>query len=434
MNPKPTKLLLNVSAVGVALGTAMSLHASEPATEARLRALEHELTLLRTELATEKAAHARAKRATDFVAGEYVAPPVDPIIDPVDSDDVFVTPKQSAVTELKVRGRMHYQFGYSEADDYSDFHTFEWRRVRLGVDGKLLDNWSFHLMANLLPDSSSTNLDSAYIQYNGLDWTTLSFEKLRPRFGAELNTSSSKIKTVERSLLSNTMDPGKITGMSLRGDYGVFDWQVGAYNGEIGDQRSSERTDNGNEGVPEYLLNASVGLDFSEFLGLDTAAIRLDYINNSDDDGISQRFAAPEDAFAASISLQSGAFSLIAEYIQADLHSGGDIQGFHIIPSVMLTDKLEAVLRYERVEGDDDATLRHQSRYARRVVADDPGTPSAGSVRGEEYWALYGGLNYYINKSLKIMFGVEYAELDDIIDDGDSLETITGFGALRLEF
>lgn len=432
MNSTLTKLL-GVPAVSLALGT-LPLEASDPATDARLRALEHELALLRSELASEKAAKqaaaAKGKQTADYF-GKQSAPP--PIIDPIDSDDVFVTPKQSPVTELKISGRMHYQYGYSTADDYSDFHTFEWRRVRLGVDGKLLDNWNFHLKANILPDAGSTNLDTAYIRY-GLEWTTLSFEKLRPRFGAELNTSSSRIKTVERSLLSNTFDPGKLTGASLFGDYGMFNWQIGAYNGERGDQRATEFTDNGNEGIPEYLVNASMGLDFGEHLGLDTAALRVDYIHNNDDDGIDQPFAAPEDAWAASITLASGPFSFMGEYIQADLHNGGDLWGFHLIPSVMLSDKLEAVARYERIEGNDGASLRHHSRYARRVVASDPGIPGAGSVRGEQYWALYGGLNYYINKSFKFMLGVEYAELDDILGGGDSLDVLTAYGAARLEF
>ncbi len=429
MNLTPTNLTRG-AILGLTFGGILSLHASDPATDARLRALQHELNTLRAELAAEKASRAMP---TDYVAGEDVLP-AEALIDPLDSDEVFVTPKQSPVTELKLRGRMQYQFGYSDADDYSDFSTFEWRRVRLGIDGKLLDNWSFHLMANLLPDAGSTDLDSSYLRYNGLDWTTISFEKLRPRFGAELNTSSSQIKTVERSLLSNTFDPGKITGMSLASDFGLFDVQIGAYNGEIGDQRSSERTFNGKGGVPEYLLNASAGLDLAEVVGLDTAAIRVDYIDNNDDDGINQPFAAPKDAWAASLSLGAGPFSFVAEYIDGDLHNGGEISGFYLMPSVMFSDKLEGVLRYERIEGDDGGTLRYQSRYARRVVASDPGVPGAGSVRGEEYWSLYGGLNYYINKSVKLMFGVEYAELDDILSEGDSLDTLTAFSAVRLEF
>ena len=403
----------------------------------RLRALEHELSLLRQELSSEKAANAQAKRPTDYVAGEYVAPAV--AEDPVDRDEIFVGPKQSAVTELKVRGRMHYQFGYAESDDYSDFSTLEWRRLRLGVSGKILDDWSFEIVGNVQTTESATMLEDAYLRYNGLDWTTISFEHLRPRFGAELGISSSAIKTVERSNISNSFDPGKITGLSFAGDYGIFDYQIGAYNGESGDQRESERTDfvdaAGNrvkEGIPEYLLNASVGLDFSEQVGLDQLVFRLDYIDNNDDDGIDQSFG-PENAWAASVSLTSGPFNFVAEYVQAELFNGGELSGFYLIPSVMLSDKLEAVLRYESMEGDDGGSIRHQSRYARRVVASAPGVPSAG-VRGEDYWALYGGVNYYVNKSLKLMFGVEYAELDDIAGTRDSLDTLTGFGAVRLEF
>lgn len=432
MKQLPWKLLTAPTVTALCLGATTTLYAEDHATDARLRALEHELGMLRSELASEKAANVQQStyRATDFVAGEMA--PLPPL-DPIDDDAIFVQPKQSAVTELKLRGRMHYQFGYASADDYSDFNTQEFRRVRLGIDGKLLDNWKFHLNGNILPSSGSTNLEDAYIQYNGLDWTTISFEKLRPRFGAELSTSSSKIKTVERSNLSNHFDPGKITGVSLAGDTGILDWQVGAYNGEAGDQRSSERTASGNEGVPESLINASIGLDLSEQVGLDKFAFRLDYINNNDDDGIDQNFSSPEEAWAASLSLNSGRFSLLAEYVQADLHNGGDVSGFYVIPSFMITDKLEAAFRYEWMEGDDGATFRHQSRYARRAVADDPGLPSLGSVRGEEYWAVYGGLNYYVNKSLHLMFGVEYADLDDT-NTGDSVSAVTGFGAVRLEF
>ncbi len=427
MKLTPKKHLFKASALCLTLGTALSLQANEPATDARLRALEHELSVLRQELSAQKAI--KSQRPTDFVAGEdYIPAPMDP----VDRDDVFVTPKQSAVTELKVRGRMHYQFGYASADDYGDFSTQEWRRLRLGVSGKILDDWSFEIVGNVQTSDSSTLLEDAYLRYNGLDWTTLTFEHLRPRFGAELNTSSSKIKTVERSNLSNSFDPGKITGVNFAGDYGIFDYQLGAYNGESGDQRSSERTLNGNEGVPEYLLNASIGLDFSEQVGLDELAFRLDYIDNADDDGIDQKFG-PESAWAASVSLASGPFSFMAEYVHAELFGGGEVDGFYLMPSVMLSDKLEAVLRYESMEADGGASVRHQSRYARRVVASDPGVGSAG-VRGEDYWALYGGVNYYINKSLKLMFGVEYAELDDIGGRGDSIDTITGFGAVRLEF
>lgn len=430
---KPKNQLITMSAVCATFATAPVLQADEPAVDARLRALEHELMSLRQELSAEKAANARAalQRPTDFVAGEYVAPAV--VEDPVDRDEIFVQTKQSPVTELKLRGRMHYQFGYANADDYSDFHTFEWRRVRLGVEGKLLDDWSFSIMSNILPELTQNYLHSAYIKYNGFDWTTISFEKERPRFGAELKTSSSKIKTVERSLLSNRLDPGQTTGLALYGDVGLFNWQVGAYNGEIGDQRSSEITDLGNPGVPEYLFNASIGVDLSEPLGVDELSVRLDYMNNQDDDGLTGLFLA-EEAWAASVAFSHGRFSLLAEYAHADFHTGGDLNGFYLIPSFMLTDKLEAVMRYEYIQADGGIGLGHQSRYARRVVASDPDVPIGASVRGEDYWAVYGGLNYYINKSVKFMFGVEYAELDDIIGGGSSMDVFSGFGAVRLEF
>lgn len=413
MLTKETKL--KPAAIAVAL-TAMAsgfASASDPALQARIENLEKELNSLKEALSAQQ----ESENVTSKVAGGGPAI-LPPMVDSAGDDgSVFVTPKGSAVTDLKLRGRMHTQLGYSSGDgDFSDYNTLELRRIRFGVQGKLLDDWSFEIMANFL---SSDPLHSAYIQYNGWDWGTFEVLKDRPMFGAELKTSSSKIKTVERSLLSNTFEPGQISGANLHGSAGIVNWYLGGFNGEVG--RNTSNT------ASKYLISASLGVDLGETIGADRFNLRLDYIHNSDDLNVASHRTSDglafEDAFAASIDLGLGNFNLVAEYMKGDTHSGGDVSGFYVMPSFMITDKLEGVLRGEWVEGD-DALLGHQSRYASRI------TPKPG--RGDEYWAVYGGLNYYINKSVKLMLGVEFAELDQ--PGGDSIETISGWSALRVEF
>jgi phosphate-selective porin OprO/OprP len=54
---------------------------------------------------------------------------------------------------------------------------------------------------------------------------------------------------------------------------------------------------------------------------------------------------------------------------------------------------------------------------------------------GENYQSFYLGLNYYINEhKLKLMTGVEYAEMEDDTGDGGDYNGWTVFSGLRFYF
>jgi hypothetical protein len=71
-----------------------------------------------------------------------------------ESEIVIAVPNRLSVSELKIRGRIQSQYANAfgnnnntgiEAGNYS---SFEMRRARLGVQGKIYGDWNFMIEAN----------------------------------------------------------------------------------------------------------------------------------------------------------------------------------------------------------------------------------------------------------------------------------------------
>lgn len=327
---------------------------------------------------------------------------------------VSISPNRGTVRELRVRGRIQGQFGHSMGDGDRDYSTFEIRRARLGVQGSLHEPYRFQIELNTLPGGVS--LDSAYVRYTGFGpEANVEFGKGKPRFGHEENTSSASILTVERSLLSNTLNGGKPVGARVFGDLGVIDYYTGIYNGV----NSGAVTPNGEAG---FLYNASIGLKLDEMLDGDFGLrLRGDLLHNDADFNGSYGF---ENAYALSAHLSFEPVDVRVEYMYGKDFDGDSTRGFYIMPSMFFVPKtLEGVLRYEYVKAD-ESSLRHQSRYARR---------QNGMGNGDRYQALYLGLNYYVlGNNLKYMAGIEFADLE--IPGGDDTDATTLYGAMRMQF
>ena len=88
--------------------------------------------------------------------------------------------------------------------------------------------------------------------------------------------------------------------------------------------------------------------------------------------------------------------------------------GLVIMPYFDITEKLQGVLRYHYAASDGPDGIRSRSRYERAAIDDGGGT------RGDSYHSIYAGLNYYIyDHKLKLMTGLEYANLDGVDSDSD---------------
>jgi len=344
------------------------------------------------------------------------------------------TSANTGVERLQIRGRVQTQAAYVEAkndDGSDDYHTFEMRRVRMGMRGTLADNVRAQLEANLVP-GSSLSMRSAFIQWREYKpaYIKVGFDK--PLSSIEENTSSAAILTVERSLLNALVAaPGPQTGLMIDGGHEMLIYGLGVFTDQ--QNRNAANED------PQYMYNAMVGLQLDEMVGDgNSLLIRASYLNSDDPGGrLGSRF---DDVVTAGGVFGMGAFGLQAEYMVGD-NDGDKIKGFYVMPSFNINDNLQVVARYEMVESDSAQGIQAPSRYARNVGSlsdvtdevDGDDVVIARPSRGDEYQSLYAGLNYYIaGNNNKLMFGVEAAELDNT--DSGKLEMMTVSTAWRMLF
>jgi len=330
------------------------------------------------------------------------------------------------IRDLQIRGRIQAQAGFTDVDNdegSGSFSTMELRRVRMGMRGTLFQNVRAQLEANLVP-GSDLSMRSAFLEWREHKPAYVKLGLDKPVFGFEENTSSASILTVERTLIGNTIVPGAMNGLSLSGSVDMLSYAAGIYTGY--ENRNKD-------GEDDYLYNVSVGLTLDDLVGSAKLRLRADYINNDDDNAYSGR----DDAMAASVHFAIGRFDVRGEYMVASRNSS-DISGYYVMPSYFVTDKLQAVLRFEGADSDAAKGLRAPSRYARRVdtlatrdETDD--TPAVDPQRGDDYMAAYVGANYYFaGDNHKIMAGVEVAELDNT--DAGKLSMTTAYTAWRMLF
>lgn len=327
----------------------------------------------------------------------------------------LVTPNRGIVTELKIRGRIQAQAAYADGSNSnhtasaSDYSTMEVRRTRLGVQGRLFEDWRFLVEANVL---STTDLDSATLTYAANSEAQFTVGKAKPQFGHEENTSSASILTIERSRLTGLFNGGKPIGVRVHGAIDNFSYYAGLYNGA---SVSTSRMGSGND---SYLWNASVGYN------LNPVRLRLDYLHSTKASGY-YRF---EDAVAVSAHYRANAFDLRAEYMYGSNHNSEKTRGWYVMPSYFfIPSKLQGVLRYEQIKGDAGVNVG-----ANRYAADVPGLYRSGN----RYNALYAGIQYFISgDNLKLMAGIERAEnYNDAVNPEPKGKTTTLITGIRMQF
>lgn len=335
--------------------------------------------------------------------------------------------------EFSLQGRMHLQWadGSSDQGDYGTadrpdevlWGDIEVRRWRLGFKSKWFRQFKLDGQIDVSPNWDPEFYGKIYDL--NLTWApseafNIGVGKYKANFfSVEQATSSNNILTFERALLSNTLFTGELTGTKINGKINNFIYGIGVYAGD--DQREFTEFDAG------VVYQASLGYDLTSATGLDSAVVKLDY-QHSDDSGNAGGGASFEHSFSFNTVLEKGRFGLITDVLGGTGRgSQGDVWGFHVIPSVFIADGLQFVMRYQYASGDNDG-LRLQSRYERLA------SELTDSGRGDEYQAVYLGLNYYLyGHKLKLMAGTEYCDMSGGGDGGDFSGWTTLVG-LRLSF
>ena len=343
------------------------------------------------------------------------------------------------IQELGIFGRFQYQHawidGKSDGQDFWYNNEGDFRRVRLGARVKFLNY--FHLWANadlvrdFRPAGGSAdwdyhNLYEAQLLFNAqkafsLDNHSkfnLAYGKSEIKISYESNTSSKKIKTIERSAIANKIMPPNMTGAWIDAKTGNFGYYGGVFSTALDEELSD--WDQGEL----YLARASY--DFTDASGCDKAEVLASFAY-ADHAGLQDVLANYEWAGSLAGRVQQGRASYMANVIFGDNRSdaltdrGGSFWGFVFMPTYWLVENdLEAVFRYQYQGASEDKGIRLNSRYARTAGAveqEDIAPLRAG--RGDEHHSAYLGLNYYFcGDNSKIMAGVEY---DDLTSDGDDI-------------
>ena len=353
--------------------------------------------------------------------------------------------------EFALQGRLQVQSIYGESDgdsfntsDYKDAsndetvwgNDIEARRARFGFKSKWLQSWKFEGQINVDVDGMDNTGDDTFykdiydlfVTYAPSDAMNISAGKTKVKFSREQEISSKEILTIERSLLSNTLFPGELTGIWANGK-GIADhwlYEVGVY----GNDRQREFTDLSGDNRGTLFL-AKIGYDYAEQSGLDTAVASVHFMNNSEPNykeptppdyttGTSPNFKT---SWAFTNDITQGRFGLTTEAMLASGDgSQSDVMGLTLIPSYYIGEGLQLVGRLQVATSEDPDDLRVPSRYERLVAGDDE--------KGNTYASAYVGLNYYIyGHKLKLMNGLEYSHMG-----GGDYDGYTLMSGLRFSF
>ena len=321
---------------------------------------------------------------------------------------VTFSSKGKETVKLRFNGRMHFQYDSLDSEDngadVASTNHFYFRRLRLGAKATHENG----LFAETVVDFAENDLsiDKAVAGYEFSEAFTGMVGYQKVPFGFQETTSSSKIKTIERSaanrFLADDIDfAGRHTGLHAKGNLGGgFSYAAAIVNGAQGEGSRLLGTAQASNDLAAFGRVQWAGNDLT--LGVDAG-------NQSNNDVVGQDVTA----FTAYANYKFEGFDILGEYFSADMDDQEDAEGYSLRVAYKF-DKFEPVFRYSHLKNDvfeiDSDELIRRAPSEGATIDDD----------NNEIDSYYFGLNYYYNKAVSLMAGYEMAETDS--DDGDEVE------------
>jgi len=329
------------------------------------------------------------------------------------------------IQEFKLRGRYQGQYYWLDSDQ-GDHDDWENRRSRFGFDAKLFEKKievRLDAQSNDAFDPFYDRLVDAYVKWKPSENFSLTLGKQKPQIGYyDWLQSTNTQPTFERSQVFNQLRVDRATGLVAEGKHDHWTWQAGVYSNDV--NREFGQFEGG------WSFGAGFGYDFKHAWDLEKADWRLDWLH-SDHDRVDSVLNRYDDIFSTSLWVKTGSWNFVTEafYATGGTNRDGDVFGVFFQSTYdLVPKKLQAVGRLTWTTGDGPDSVIAQSRYERAAPA------LTGGGRGEEYYAGYLGLQYFIHgDKLKLMAGAEYAHLDGGGNGGD-YEGVTALTGIRLSF
>jgi phosphate-selective porin OprO/OprP len=165
-----------------------------------------------------------------------------------------------------------------------------------------------------------------------------------------------------------------------------------------------------------------LGYDFAKSLGVKEALLAGNYVyQHPDADNTFTRRL--EHIASINMKLETEKWGVRADLSSASGYLGqSGLWGLMAMPFVNVTDKLQIVGRYTFLDSDEPNGVQ-LSTYENRVV----------SGRGDQYNEGYLGANYYFyGHKLKLQSGLQFADMDDSVDDGGAYSGLSWTTGVRV--
>ena len=328
----------------------------------------------------------------------------------VDNEDADI------LQSLKLVGRLQGDAAYFNSDDHGDFDDIVWRRVRVGGKATLFNDFFIHAEADIDlnqvgSDDFYNRLTDAYIGWSQSKAFKLKVGKQSSGFTLDGSTSSKKLLTMERSIVSGNLwfTTEYFTGLSASGTIDGWKYKVGGFSSggedEFGDFDSG------------WFSLASVGHAVTE-----TSDLRIDYVHNEPDysGDVGTKKLTDIVSLVSKTKFEQGSLWADFSYARGDDSQGqSDLIGLQVMPFYDFNDTWQGVFRYSMVHSTEGpgATLGHYPKQ------------NLSGRKYEDIHDFYLGLNCYLyGHKLKWQTGVEYniAQNDSAGDDYSGWGVTTG--------
>lgn len=351
-------------------------------------------------------------------------------------------------------------------DDSAPDEDSEWllRRVRPSLEGRVGERIAFRVMPDF--GGGDPQLVDAWIDIELGGGLSLRTGKFKPPVGLERQQSSTSLRLVERSYVSELL-PNRDVGVQLSGGDARLSWAAGLFNG-VNDGRSGDQDDDGNQEVAlrlfselfgssddESVLGVGVGASYGSTDGASDTPLLSGYRSpgqntvfgyRDEGDGGDGTFADGERLrLSPQFYWYSGPWGLLGEWarVRQDVRriTGGltrsatlDHDAWQLTGEWLLTgDKtgfrdpgaagtVQLVARVSRLSIDDDAFAGGTGSFA------DP----ASAVRTADTWGA--GVNWWPLTGLKASFAYQQTSFEGGAAIGNRLDERVLFVRLQLAF
>lgn len=352
-------------------------------------------------------------------------PPLKPLILAI-AAGLAMTAVDAGAFEINPRGRLHLDYVFHDDDERELGDKFRVRRARMGLSGKIDDDWSYKIEYDFAENSADAK--DIYLRYGGWSVGNVTIGHFKAPFGLEEMTSSNDITFIERSLPSTTFAQSRRIGIGLEGGGERLLYQVMGFGQASGSGvRAADASDEG-LGIGGRLVFNPVRGD-KNVLHLGIAASTEE---PEDSEAETVRFRTRPESRPTGVRLvdtgvlpdvdrisqvgleaawQTGPFSIQGEWMRADVSRKRgavdvDFSGWYAGASYVLTGESRGY-GGGRFRGVSPANPRGAWELAARVSnvnLDD------NTVLGGEETNYTVGINWYANKHIRFMGNVIFVD------------------------